>query len=69
MSEEAKTSGNLFDLKMIGRLMVFVKPYKLSFYALVFLTIATAILGPAKPYLIGKIINSYISRGDKEGLM
>src|SRR4051794_13518808 len=53
---------------MIKRLTVFVKPYRAIFGTIVFFTFLTAILGPAKPYLVGQIINVSIKNKDSENL-
>jgi len=46
-----------------------VKPYQGNFYFLVFLTIAVAVLAPARPYLIQKAIDGPIASGDFNGLV
>lgn len=68
VSEENKTSGNLFDLQILKKLMAFVKPFKAVFYLLIFLTFLTAFLGPLKPLIIAHTINTYIKDGDEVGL-
>jgi ATP-binding cassette subfamily B protein len=66
--EESRTSGNLFDIRIIRRLMVYIKPYKAVFFLIILLTLMTAVLGPVKPILISEIINTAIKNGDKESL-
>jgi ATP-binding cassette subfamily B multidrug efflux pump len=62
-------SGNVLDLNVLTRLFRFVKPYKGYFYFLVFLTVAMALLVPARPYLIQITIDQYVSIKDYNGLL
>ncbi len=61
-------SGNLFDFKILGRLMLFCRPYMSVFYLLVLLTISLSILQPIRPYITQIIIDDYISVNDIKGL-
>tara|TARA_Y100000816_G_scaffold280073_1_gene253047 strand:+ start:1192 stop:2955 length:1764 start_codon:yes stop_codon:yes gene_type:complete len=61
-------SGNLFDFKILGRLMIFCRPYMRVFYILVLLTISLSILQPIRPYITQIIIDDYISVNDIKGL-
>ncbi|MAR85262.1 MAG: antibiotic ABC transporter ATP-binding protein [Cytophagia bacterium] len=61
-------SGNLFDFKILGRLMLFCRPYMSVFYLLVLLTISLSILQPIRPYITQIIIDDYISANDIKGL-
>ena len=63
-----KISGNLFDFKILSRLMVFCRPYMTIFYVLVILTLSLSILQPIRPYITQIIIDDYVSLGDYEGL-
>lgn len=67
--EKEKVSGNIVDLKVLGRLFAFAKPYMGKFYFLVLLTIALAILTPIKPFLIQKTIDEDVALGDYQGLV
>jgi ATP-binding cassette subfamily B protein len=62
-------SGNIIDTDVLKRLYKYVKPYQGNFYFLVFLTIAVAVLAPARPYLIQKAIDGPIASGDFNGLV
>ena len=57
------------DLKVLKRLIKFIKPYKGRFYFLIFLTIFTAALGPLRPYIIQITIDNHIAVGDYPGLV
>ena len=63
-----KISGNLFDFKILSRLMIFSRPYMSTFYVLVILTLSLSILQPIRPYITQIIIDDYVSLGDYEGL-
>ena len=63
-----KISGNLFDFKILSRLMIFCRPYMSTFYVLVILTLSLSILQPIRPYITQIIIDDYVSLGDYEGL-
>lgn len=66
---EKKTKGNVFDLKVLRRLLKFMRPYRLQFYTLLFLTVILAILVPVMPFLISKAIDQHIAVGDYSGMM
>lgn len=69
MKKEQTKSGDIIDTKVLKRLYAFVKPYKGRFYFLVFLTLALAILAPARPFVIQKTIDNSIAQGDLQGLL
>jgi ATP-binding cassette subfamily B protein len=62
-------SGNIIDTNVLKRLYRFVKPYQGRFYFLVFLTLALAVLAPARPFVIQKAIDNPIAQGDFQGLI
>jgi ATP-binding cassette subfamily B protein len=62
-------SGNIIDTNVLRRLYKFVKPYQGRFYFLVFLTLALAVLAPARPFVIQKAIDNQIAQGDFQGLI
>jgi len=64
-----KITGKIVDLKVLKRLVGFIKPYKNRFYFLIFLTITTAILGPIRPWIIQLTIDDHIAIGDYQGLV
>jgi len=65
----SSVAGKAFDFKLFSRVLKFVKPYKLRFYATAVLTVLLAILGPIKPMMIGDTIDKYIETSDSEGLL
>ncbi|WP_052381848.1 ABC transporter ATP-binding protein [Hymenobacter sp. APR13] len=48
--------------------MVYVRPYRRIFYLLVFLTVATAVLGTLRPFLIQRMVDVTIEQSDWVGL-
>lgn len=69
LEQEKSSSGEIVDSKVLKQLYGFVKPYKVQFYFLIFLTIALAILAPTRPYFIQVAIDDYIAVGDSAGLL
>ncbi|WP_133556897.1 ABC transporter ATP-binding protein [Algoriphagus boseongensis] len=69
LEKEKESSGEIIDMKVLKQLYSFVKPYRLQFYFLVFLTIALAILAPTRPYYIQVAIDDYVALGDVPGLI
>ena len=67
MSKEGENK--LWDFSLFARIMTYVKPYKVLFYFTSFLTIALAILGIAKPIIIGKMVKDNINNLDVESLL
>jgi ATP-binding cassette subfamily B protein len=61
--------GNIIDLRILRRLLQYVKPYKWFFLLLILLTIFLATLGPLRPYLVGLTIDNNIAAGDYPGLL
>lgn len=69
LEKEKESSGEIIDTKVLKELYGFVKPYKLQFYFLVFLTVALAALAPTRPYFIQVAIDDYVALGDVPGLI
>ncbi|MCE7057383.1 ABC transporter ATP-binding protein/permease [Algoriphagus sp. AGSA1] len=69
LEQEKSSSGEIVDSKVLKQLYGFVKPYKVQFYFLIFLTVALAILAPTRPYFIQVAIDDYIAVGDVDGLL
>src|SRR5258706_3899300 len=64
MEKEKVSSGNIIDLKVLKRLLEFVKPYKPRFYLVIFLTLALGILTPLRPILIQYTIDNHVQFGN-----
>lgn len=57
------------DIKLLKRLIIYLKPYKWQTYLAIFLTILASALFPLRPYLIKISIDDYISIADWNGLL
>lgn len=62
-------SGKAFDLKLLRKILTYVKPYKLVFYGCIFLTILLSALGTARPILIQYIIDNFVITPNAKGLL
>lgn len=61
-------SGQIFDLKILRRIIGFTKPYRKQFWQLVFAIVLLAVIMPVSPLLIRKTIDGPIAMGDGNGL-
>ena len=64
-----KVKGKIFDLNLFNKLMVFVNPYKLSFYGVMASAIIISILSTLTPYLLKIIIDDYILLKNYDGML
>jgi len=64
MEKEKVSSGNIIDVKVLRRLLGFVKPYKTRFYLVVFLTLVLGVLTPMRPILIQYTIDRHVQFGN-----
>jgi ATP-binding cassette subfamily B multidrug efflux pump len=69
MEKEKVSSGNIIDLKVLRRLLGFVRPYKARFYLVVFLTLALGLLTPLRPILIQYTIDRHVQYGNYWGMV
>jgi len=68
MENQAEASGKLYDSKTLKRLFPFIKPYKGSFFFLVFLTLVLGFLAPLRPILIQFTLDNHVANGNWKGL-
>jgi ATP-binding cassette subfamily B protein len=64
----ATKAGQVFDWAVLRRLLSYVRPYRRVFIGLIGLTIATAVLGTLRPFLIQRMVDVSIEQGDMRGL-
>ena len=64
-----KVKGKIFDLNLFNKLMVFVNPYKLSFYGVMASAIIISILSTLTPYLLKIIVDDYILLKNYDGML
>ncbi|WP_242921467.1 ABC transporter ATP-binding protein [Pontibacter liquoris] len=68
MEDKPKNTGKVFDSDVLKRLFTFVKPYVRTFYFIIVLTFASAILAAVRPFLIQYTVDHEILNNDWEGL-
>ena len=64
----ATKTGQVFDWAVLRRLLSYVRPYRRVFIGLIILTVATAILGTLRPFLIQRMVDVSIEQGDMKSL-
>jgi ATP-binding cassette subfamily B protein len=65
----SEISGKAFDLDILGRVLKYVKPYKIRFVFTFLLTVCLAAISPMRPILIQHTFDNYIVIPDAEGLL
>jgi ATP-binding cassette subfamily B protein len=69
MEKEKVSSGNIIDFQVLGRILQFVKPYKVHFYIVIALTFALGILGPLKVILIQYTLDNHVATGNYQAML
>jgi ATP-binding cassette subfamily B protein len=69
MLDEKEASGKVFDMEILSKVFVFVKPYKKWFYTLIFITVLAGLAAPIRPYLIQHTIDFDIATGNHSSLI
>ena len=69
MEKDQISSGNIIDFKVLGRLLFFVKPYKIRFGSIIFFTVLIGVLGPVRPILIQYTLDHEVAAGNFHGLI
>lgn len=64
----AKVSGKIFDLKLFGKLMAFIKPFKATYYFVMFAAILLSVSSTLTPYLLKVTVDDYITPKDYTGM-
>ena len=62
-------TGKALDWKLLGRVMHYVKPYRLTFVIAAFLTVFLAVLALILPILTQKTLDDYILKNNYSGLV
>ncbi len=65
----SSTQGKIFDFKLFGKLMLFVKPYKMSYYFVMIFAIFLSVFSILTPYLLKITVDDYITQKDYEGMI
>jgi ATP-binding cassette subfamily B protein len=69
MEKEKVSSGNIIDFKVLGRLLQFVKPYRVHFIVVIVLTVIIGFLAPLKVLLIQYTLDNQVANGDFPGML
>jgi ATP-binding cassette subfamily B protein len=69
MEKEKVSSGNIIDFKVVGRILHFVKPYKVHFYIVIALTVVLGFLGPLKVLLIQYTLDNHVANGNFQAML
>ncbi len=65
----AAVSGKIFDLKLFGKLMKFVSPYKRTYYFVLISAILLSAFSTLTPYLLKITVDDYIKLKNFEGML
>jgi len=65
----AKVSGKIFDVKLFGKLMVFVKPFRTTYYFVLITAILLSLFSTMTPYLLKVTVDDYLRPRDYEGML
>ena len=55
-----KVKGKIFDIKLFTKLLVFVKPYNITFYGVLTSAILISLLSTLTPYLLKVVVDDYL---------
>ncbi len=67
--KKIRIKGDIIDFKVIKRLFTYVRPYRATFFLLIFLTLLLGVLAPLRPLIIGITIDRFIAPGNYSGLV
>ena len=63
-----KVKGNILDIKLFTKLLVFVKPYNITFYGVLTSAILISLLSTLTPYLLKVVVDDYLLLKNYEGM-
>ena len=63
-----KVKGNILDIKLFTKLLVFVKPYNITFYGVLTSAILISLLSTLTPYLLKIVVDDYLLLKTYEGM-
>ena len=63
-----KVKGNILDIKLFTKLLVFVKPYNITFYGVLTSAILISLLSTLTPYLLKIVVDAYLLLKNYEGM-
>ena len=65
----AKVSGKIFDFRLFSKLMIFIKPFKRTYYFVLVTAILLSIFSTITPYLLKVTVDDYIRLKNYEGML
>ena len=65
----AKVSGKIFDFRLFSKLMIFIKPFKRTYYFVLLTAILLSIFSTLTPYLLKVTVDDYIRLKNYEGML
>ena len=65
----SSNNSNTFDFKRFKRLLVYTKPYAVTFYSVLLAAIVLSFLAVSRPYLLNEIITTKLYESDEKGLV
>ena len=63
-----KVKGKIFDIKLFTKLLVFVKPYNITFYGVLTSAILISLLSTLTPYLLKVVVDDYLLLKNYNGM-
>ena len=63
-----KVKGKIFDIKLFTKLLVFVKPYNITFYGVLTSAILISLLSTLTPYLLKVVVDDYLLLKNYDGM-
>ena len=63
-----KVKGNILDIKLFTKLLVFVKPYNVTFYGVLTSAILISLLSTLTPYLLKVVVDDYLLLKNYDGM-
>jgi subfamily B ATP-binding cassette protein MsbA len=63
-----KIKGKIFDVKLFTKLLVFVKPYNITFYGVLTSAILISLLSTLTPYLLKVVVDDYLLQKNYDGM-
>ena len=63
-----KVKGKIFDVKLFTKLLVFVKPYNITFYGVLTSAILISLLSTLTPYLLKVVVDDYLLLKNYDGM-
>src|SRR5690606_26177208 len=64
----SKVAGKTYDIQLLRRILFYMRPYRITFFWSIFLTIAMAAIAPLLPVLVEYTRDNYILQADRSGL-